>query len=80
MTTVSRLPQNAPSGRRDLFALVVIVSICLAVAGIGDAVTAFSVDSWHQELAKPPFNPPDWVFAPVWTALFVMMAVAAWRV
>ena len=63
-----------------MFALVVIGSVCLAAAGIGGAVTALSVDNWYQELAKPPFNPPDWVFAPVWTALFLMMAVAAWRV
>ncbi|MGE0652082.1 MAG: TspO/MBR family protein, partial [Alphaproteobacteria bacterium] len=43
-------------------------------------VTATSVGTWYQDLAKPAFNPPDWVFAPVWTTLFVLMSVAAWRV
>ncbi len=66
--------------RRDLLGLVGFVAICLAVAGLGGAVTGLSVGDWYQDLAKPPFNPPDWVFAPVWTTLYVLMALAAWRV
>jgi tryptophan-rich sensory protein len=61
-------------------ALVGFTVACLAVAGVGGAVTALSVDDWYKALTKPPFNPPDWVFAPVWTALYLLMAVAAWRV
>jgi benzodiazapine receptor len=58
----------------------VFIILCLAVSGVGAAITANSVDSWYQALEKPPFNPPDWVFAPVWTALYILMGIAAWRV
>lgn len=74
----------SPSSRRrfgaDLLGLVGFAVLCLAVSGIGGAITATSVDGWYQTLQKPSFNPPDWVFGPVWTVLYVMMAVAAWRV
>lgn len=65
---------------RELAALAGFVALCLAVAAAGGAVTATSVKTWYVTLAKPPFNPPDWVFGPVWTTLYLMMAVAAWRV
>lgn len=68
------------TGTRDLVDLLLFLSICLGISGIGGAVTATSVGSWYQDLRKPSFNPPDWVFAPVWTALYVMIAVAGWRV
>ena len=69
-----------PRKSRDLFGLFAFIILCLAVSGIGGAITATSVDTWYQALEKPPFNPPDWVFAPVWTALYILMGIAAWRV
>ena len=68
------------SRRRDLLGLAGFTATCLAVAGVGGVVTRLSVDGWYQGLVKPPFNPPDWVFAPVWTTLYLLMALAAWRV
>lgn len=65
---------------KDLLGLLAFVGLCLAVSALGGVITASSVGTWYQELRKPPFNPPDWIFAPVWTALFIAMGVAAWRV
>ena len=66
--------------QRDIAGLLVFLVICFGVSIAGGAVTASSVGTWYQTLQKPPFNPPDWLFAPVWTVLYVMMAVAGWRV
>ncbi len=70
---------NSPSAR-DSVGFVAFLAVCLAVSALGGAATASSVGTWYRVLEKPPFNPPDWVFAPVWTALFFMMAIAGWRV
>jgi translocator protein len=57
-----------------------LVALCLGVGAIGGAVTAPAVLEWYPTLNKPSWNPPSWLFAPVWTVLYVMMAVAAWLV
>jgi translocator protein len=65
---------------REWRSLGAFVALCLLISAIGGAVTAQSVPTWYQALDKPAFNPPDWVFAPVWTLLYCMIAVAGWRV
>src|SRR6185503_4258764 len=51
-----------------------------AVALVGSSVTLPKIPAWYAALAKPSFTPPNAVFGPVWTALYVMMAVAVWRI
>jgi len=75
-----KLTSDRPKAGRGLLSLFAFVILCLAVSGIGGAITATSVDTWYQALEKPSFNPPDWVFAPVWIALYFLMGIAAWRV
>jgi tryptophan-rich sensory protein len=53
---------------------------CFAAAGLGSLVTTPRINGWYAELDKPFFNPPSWIFGPVWTALFLAMAVAGWLV
>jgi benzodiazapine receptor len=70
------LPEQ--SGRRSFWlALIGFLVLTFAVAAIGGAVTAGSVHTWYPTLNKPAFNPPDWIFGPIWTALYLMMAVSA---
>ena len=65
---------------RQALVLLALLALCLAVGAVGGAVTSTSVGSWYQQLRKPPFNPPNWVFGPVWTTLYGLMAYAAYRV
>ncbi len=59
--------------------LFLFLGICLSVGWLGSIATAASRETWYAELQKPPLNPPDWIFAPVWTALYIFMAIAGWR-
>ena len=60
--------------------LITSLLICFGIAGLGSAVTMPGVTGWYSEIAKPSFNPPNWVFAPVWTVLFFLMAISAFLV
>lgn len=60
--------------------LVAFLLACFAVAGIGGWLTALGMPEWYMALRKPPWNPPSWLFGPMWTALYAAMAVAAWLV
>jgi tryptophan-rich sensory protein len=60
--------------------LLIFILVTLAVGGIGSIVTTPAIPGWYASLTHPAIAPPNWVFAPVWTTLYVMMAVAAWRV
>ncbi len=78
---VGMLPSDsARTERRSVVVLLAFVAVCLGVSSIGAAITYSSIDTWYPSLAKPAFTPPDRLFAPVWTALYLMMAVAAWRI
>ena len=61
-------------------ALALFVLVPLAVGFLSGMSTADGVRTWYQDIAKPSFNPPDRVFGPVWTALYVSMGVAAFLV
>jgi tryptophan-rich sensory protein/uncharacterized protein YbjT (DUF2867 family) len=70
----------APSGARSAVALAVCLMATFAAAGIGGLLSGNSVGDWYPSLAKPAWTPPGWLFGPVWTLLYFMMGIAAWRV
>ena len=70
----------APNQRSKIFALIAFMVLCLIISAAGGAVTATSVQGWYTTLEKPFFNPPNWLFAPVWTIIYFMIAFSGWRV
>jgi translocator protein len=61
-------------------AFVGLVVVCLGVAGTGGLATNPNVPNWYAGLVKPAWTPPGWIFGPVWSFLYLSMAVAAWLV
>ena len=60
--------------------LVVSILVCFSAGAIGGLATTSSVNGWYAEINKPTWNPPGWIFGPVWSALYLMMGVSAWLV
>jgi benzodiazapine receptor len=69
-----------PSALQQILGLAVLVLVCFAAAGLGGLVTTPRIPTWYADLAKPTWTPPDWIFGPVWTLLYLMMAFSAWLV
>jgi translocator protein len=66
--------------RNQWVVLAGFIFICLAAGSLGGFAVTSSITGWYPSINKPSWNPPDWVFGPVWTVLYVMMGVAAWLV
>jgi len=66
--------------RRSLAVLLASFGLVALVAWSGGALTNLGLGPWYDALVKPKWNPPPWVFAPVWTTLYVLLAVGAWLV
>jgi tryptophan-rich sensory protein len=64
----------------NVMALVIALAVPFVVAAIGGIATGSSVSTWYVTLKKPVWNPPAWVFGPVWTLLYLMMGIASWLV
>lgn len=75
---------NEANKNRSVPALAVGLALsivaCFVAGAIGGIATTSSVNGWYAELDKPSWNPPDWIFGPVWSVLYLMMAIAAWLV
>jgi tryptophan-rich sensory protein len=60
---------------------ITLVVFVVVVVGVGGLIGTRSIPgAWYEGLQKPPFNPPNWIFGPVWFTLYVMIGIAGWRV
>ena len=62
--------------RKLLYALILPLSAGL----LGSLATFSAISTWYKLLVKPPFNPPNWIFGPVWTLLYILMGIALYLV
>ena len=69
--------QTRPNART---ALLGWLAVCFGVAIASSVFAARAIPTWYSALAKPPLNPPNHVYGPVWTALYALMAISAWIV
>jgi benzodiazapine receptor len=64
--------------KNKYLSLVLILLFTFIASAIGGFTTAAFKEPWYSEIILPSFNPPSWVFAPVWTTLYILMSIAIW--
>ncbi len=72
--------RNLKGQARSALALLAFMVACFGAALAGSAFTAPSVPEWYEGLVKPSFTPPSWLFGPIWSVLYLAMAIAGWLV
>ena len=66
--------------KNKYLSLFIILLITFLASAIGGFTTTSFKEPWYSQIILPSFNPPSWVFAPVWTSLYVMMSIAIWKI
>jgi benzodiazapine receptor len=66
--------------KNKYLSLVLILLITFVASAIGGVTTASFKEPWYSEIILPSFNPPGWVFAPIWTLLYILMSIAIWKI
>ena len=66
--------------KNKYLSLLILLLVTFIAPVIGSYVTSVFKEPWYSEIIQPSFNPPSWIFPPVWSTLYVMMSIAIWRV
>ena len=66
--------------KNKYLSLTFILLITFLASAIGGFTTANFKEPWYSQIILPSFNPPSWVFGPVWTTLYILMSIAIWRI
>ena len=64
----------------NIFKLSISIAIPLAIGAMGSYFTVREIGGWYQLINKPTWNPPNWIFGPVWTSLYILMGIALYLV
>ena len=65
---------------KNILSLTIFIVLAFAASAWGGLITSFYKEPWYSTIVKPSFNPPDWIFGPVWITLYIAMSVAVWLI
>ena len=65
---------------KKIISLLIFIVLAFGASAWGGLITSFYKEPWYSTIIKPEFNPPDWIFAPVWIVLYLAMSVAIWLI
>ncbi len=66
--------------RSDWIKLITATLLCVLLGSVGGLVTVAEIPAWYASLNKPSFNPPNWIFGPVWSTLYVVMGISVYLI
>jgi benzodiazapine receptor len=69
------LRQQKNMKKANITKLIISIAVCQAAGLVGSVFTAPAITGWYASLVKPAFNPPGWIFGPVWTTLYTLMGI-----
>lgn len=71
------MPSHNELMKIKILRIGITILLCLFIGFLSSIATQSSITTWYTTLIKPSFNPPNWIFAPVWTVLYILMGIAA---